>query len=261
MRENKLRTLWEKDQNVVNGWLAIPSSYATEVMASCGFDSLTIDMQHGMSDYSDLIPMLQAISTTEAAPMARVRWNEPGAIMRLLDAGCYGIICPMINSVAECEAFVQACRYPPNGYRSFGPVRASVYAGADYFNHANTTVVTMAMIETKQAIDKLDDILSVPGLDSIYVGPADLAISLGRKPMMDHEDAPMLDILKHVVERCKAHGVRAGLHCGTAEYALKMVDMGFRFTTLASDSRFMTLAAMSAVNTMKTAKTTSKIVY
>ena len=133
---------------MLNGWLHIPSTFGAEVMAHAGYDSLTIDLQHGASDFAGALGMMQAISTTEAVPFVRVPWNDPGLIMRLMDAGAYGVICPMINTGEEAEKFVGACRYPPEGYRSFGPFRATLYAGADYPANANETVVTMAMIET-----------------------------------------------------------------------------------------------------------------
>ncbi|MDP9137324.1 MAG: aldolase/citrate lyase family protein, partial [Pseudomonadota bacterium] len=175
MRPNPLKKLWASGGAAVNGWLAIPNSFSAEVMAHQGWDSLTLDLQHGLLDYGAVVPMLQAISTTGVAPLARVPWLEEGILMKLLDAGCYGLICPMINSRAECERFVQACRYPPRGGRSFGPIRALLYGGADYFAHANEEIVLLAMVETKAALDDLEGILSVPGLDGIYVGPADLS--------------------------------------------------------------------------------------
>ena len=148
-------------------------------MANQGWDSLTIDMQHGLIDYPNAVNMLQAISTTETTPMARVNWNEPGQIMKILDAGCYGIICPMVSNRKEAENFVQACQYPPKGYRSFGPIRASIYGGGDYAKHADQEILKLAMIETKEALEKLDEILDTPNLDGIYIGPADLSLAVG----------------------------------------------------------------------------------
>ena len=174
MRENTIQSIWADGGAVLNGWLAIPSSWSAEVLANQGWDSLTVDMQHGLADLSQALSMMQAISTTSTIPLVRVPWNEPGVIMRSLDMGAYGVICPMINSRAECEAFVGACRYHPDGYRSLGPTRARVYAGADYMQHANSTVLTFAMIETSEAVKNIDEIVSVPGLDAIYIGPNDL---------------------------------------------------------------------------------------
>jgi len=126
---------------VINGWCAIPSTASAEAMAHQGWDSLTVDMQHGLVDYSNALPMMQTISTTDVTPLARVNWNEPGQIMKILDAGCYGIICPMVSNKKEAENFVQACMYPPDGYRSFGPVRGLIYGGADYADHANEEIL------------------------------------------------------------------------------------------------------------------------
>ena len=171
MRENTVKSIWAKGGVVVNGWLSIPSSFSAEVMAHQGFDSLVVDMQHGVVDYQTAVTMLQAISTTGVIPFARVPWNDPAHIMKILDAGAYGIICPMINSRKEAEQLVRTCKYAPKGYRSFGPVRASIYAGSDYALHANDTIVVMPMIETKEAVQNIDEILSTPGVDAIYVGP------------------------------------------------------------------------------------------
>ena len=142
MRANRVREIWRSGGAVVNGWCGIPDSFAAEVMAHMGWDSIVIDLQHGVVDYQAMVRMLQAISTTNVVPLVRVPWNDPAMIMKALDAGAYGIICPMVNSRAECEAFVGACRYAPRGYRSSGPVRASLYGGPDYHAKADDEVVT-----------------------------------------------------------------------------------------------------------------------
>ena len=143
MRKNKLKELFKAGKPIINSWLSVPSSFSAEVMANQGWDSLTIDMQHGLIDYPNAVSMLQAISTTETTPMARVNWNEPGQIMKILDAGCYGVICPMVSNRKEAENFVQACQYPPKGYRSFGPIRASIYGGGDYAKHADKEILSI----------------------------------------------------------------------------------------------------------------------
>ena len=247
MRENKLKSIWARGEAVVNGWLSIPSAFSAEVMAHQGFDSLTVDMQHGVIDYQVAVTMLQGISTTGAMPMARVPWNDPARLMKILDAGAYGVICPMVNTRAEAEALVRACKYPPRGYRSWGPVRASIYAGADYGDHANDDIVVMPMIETAEAMKNLDDILSVPGVDGAYVGPSDLSLALGLKPRLDQTDAPVVEAQQRIAEACKRHGVVAGIHNSTATYALKMIAQGYQFVTLASDSRHMAMKAAEEV--------------
>ena len=247
MRENKLKSIWARGEAVVNGWLSIPSAFSAEVMANQGFDSVTVDMQHGVIDYQVAVTMLQGISTTGAMPMARVPWNDPARLMKILDAGAYGVICPMVNTRAEAEALVRACKYPPRGYRSWGPVRASIYAGADYGDHANDDIVVMPMIETAEAMKNLDDILSVPGVDGVYVGPSDLSLALGLKPRLDQTDAPVVEAQQKIAEACKRHGVVAGIHNSTAAYALKMIAQGYQFVTLASDSRHMAMKAAEEV--------------
>src|SRR5436190_23739160 len=148
MRPNRLKQIWAEGRPVINAWCNIGSPFVAEAVASQGWDAVTIDTQHGLTGYSEMVAMLQAIAASEVTPLVRVSWNAPGEIMKALDAGAQGIICPMINSRAECEAFVQACRYPPDGYRSFGPTRAAMIAGADYAAEANGEILTFAMIET-----------------------------------------------------------------------------------------------------------------
>jgi 4-hydroxy-2-oxoheptanedioate aldolase len=254
MRENRIRTIWQQGGAVINGWLHIPSSWSAEVMAHAGWDSLTIDMQHGLTDYSTAVPMLQAISTTHVIPMARVWWNEPGIIMKMLDAGCYGIICPMINTRAEAEKFVAACRYAPQGNRSHGPTRATLYAGSDYIPNANAQIITMAMIETEQAVQNLDAILSVPGLDAIYVGPADLSMSYGYPPSADLKDPKLVGIIDDILAGCKRHGVVAGIHVASVDYAVQSIEKGFQFITILADTRLLAAAANQAVSAVRNQK-------
>ncbi|MBL8341371.1 MAG: 2,4-dihydroxyhept-2-ene-1,7-dioic acid aldolase [Rubrivivax sp.] len=239
MRENRLRTLWAADKPVLNGWLAIPNGFAAEVMAHQGWDSLTVDLQHGVIDYSQMLPMLQAISTTATVPVVRVPWLEPGIVMKSLDAGAYGVICPMVNTRDDAARLVAYTHYAPRGTRSFGPIRAGYYGGADYAAKANDTVVAFAMIETAQALDNLDAILSVEGLDAIYIGPSDLSLALGCKPVFDDVEPKVAEAIRHIGERAKAHGVKAGVHNGRADVALARIALGFRFVTLGSDARLL----------------------
>ncbi len=251
MRENRIRNLWRDDKAVVNGWLAIPSAFSAETMAHQGWDSLTIDMQHGVVDYQMAVNMLTAVSTTNTVPMVRVPWLDPGIIMKSLDAGAYGVICPMINSRAEAEKLVSYVRYAPRGVRSFGPIRALLYGGTDYPAKANDTVIPFAMIETKQALENLDDILSVEGLDAIYVGPADLSLTLGCTPKFDQEEKPVVEAIDYIIAKAKQHGVFAGIHNGTPEYAQRMIAKGFRFVTLGSDARLMAAGAQQTLAKMR----------
>ncbi len=262
MRKNKLKELFKAGKPIINSWLAIPTSFSAEVMANQGWDSLTIDMQHGLIDYTNAVGMLQAISTTETTPIARVNWNEPGQIMKILDAGCYGVICPMVSNRKEAENFVQACQYPPKGYRSFGPIRASIYGGNDYAKQANNEVLKLAMIETKEALEKLDEILDTPNLDGIYIGPADLSLSVGEEPGFDKSENTKAykEILK-ILEGAKKRNLIAGIHNGTAEYAQKMIEKGFNLVTVGSDSRYIGAGAQSDLEKLKGIKRTKSKGY
>lgn len=251
MRQNRLRTLWAEGKPALNGWLALPDSFSAELMAHQGFDALTIDLQHGLVDVQRMIGMLQAISSTPTVPVVRVPWLEPGVLMKALDAGAYGVICPMISTREEAQRLVAWTRYAPEGTRSFGPVRASLYAGADYAAQANRTVVAFAMIETAQALDKLDAILSVEGLEAIYVGPSDLSLALGCKPVFDDVEPKVAQALQHIAERARAHGVVAGVHCGRADVARARVALGYRFVTVGSDTRMLSNGAQELLAAMR----------
>ena len=252
MRKNKLKKIFSEGKAVINGWLQIPNSFSAEVMAHQGWDSLTVDMQHGLIDYSNALPMMQTISTTNVTPLARVNWNEPGQIMKILDAGCYGVICPMVSNKEEAERFVQACMYPPKGYRSFGPIRGLIYGGSDYAEHANDEILKLAMIETEESLKKLDDIMSTPGVDGIYIGPADLSLAIGEKPGFDKpENSKAYSEILRILEHAKKNNIFAGIHNGTPEYATKMIEKGFNFVTIASDLRALSAGAKSVVDKMK----------
>ncbi len=251
MRENRVRAIWRDGGTVVNGWLGIPSAFAAETMAHQGWDSLTVDLQHGVIDYQVAVTMMQAISTTQVVPLARVPWNDPGAIMKVLDAGAYGVICPMVNSRADAETFVGACRYPPDGYRSCGPIRAMLYAGADYVEKANETILAIAQIETAEAIDNIDEIASTPGLDALYVGPVDLGLSYGFAAKFDRTEPEVVAAIDKVVDAAARHGVVAGIHNATAAYARRMIDQGYRFVTVLSDVRILAAAARDIVESLR----------
>lgn len=257
MRKNTLKEIWASGGTVVNGWCSIPSSFSAEIMAHQGFDSICIDMQHGMVDYQVAITMLQAISTTPVVPLIRVPWNDPAALMKALDAGAYGVICPMINNKEQAEALVSACKYPPTGIRSFGPIRAKYYGGGgihgggDYHEFANDETLVIPQIETVEAIENIDAILKVPGISAIYVGPSDLAMALGSQPRAGQKDPIVIEARRKIISACKRHGIPAGIHTPSAEVALKMVVEGFQLTTIASDDRFLMTRAQEEVRAFK----------
>jgi len=247
---NRLKELWAEGKPTINGWLSIGNPFTAEIMAAQGYDSVSIDVQHGALDYSSVLPMFQAIRASGVVPMARVPWLEPGIIMKVLDAGAYGVICPMVNTPEQAAEFVSYLRYPPQGQRSFGPTRANFSAGANYAAEANGEIVAFAMIETAEALSNLEAIVSTPGLDGIYVGPADLSFSLSKgrlTPAFDREEPELLDALKRIVAACKAAGLRVALHCGTPDYAARAIGWGFDMTTVGGDSRLLAAAAAASV--------------
>lgn len=251
MRQNRLREIWASGGAAVNGWLSIPHTFSAETMAHQGWDSLTVDMQHGVTDYQGALHALTAISTTRTVPLVRVPWLEPGILMKMLDAGAYGIICPMVNTVADAELFVRSTSYPPLGDRSFGPIRALLYGGADYVAKANDTIVRFAMIETKAALDNLREIVRMDGVDAVYIGPADLSLALGRAPGFDQEDPEVVAAIDHILGEAKAAGKVAGIHNGSTGYARRMIEKGFQFVTIGSDMRLLASAAAAVVGEMK----------
>jgi 4-hydroxy-2-oxoheptanedioate aldolase len=251
MRTNTIRTRWQAGEAVLTAWLQLPSAFGAEILAHAGFDSLTLDLQHGHIDYTAAVAMLQAISTTACIPLARVPWNEPGAIMKLLDAGAYGIICPMISTPAEAQAFAAACRYPPAGIRSYGPKRATLYAGDDYVEKANETILAIAMIETAEGLANVDAIAATPGIDALYIGPADLSLALGRTQRMDQTDPLLVEALDTILAAAKRHGKAAGLHTGSSAYARQMIDKGFQFVTVQTDAVYLETEARRVVQAVK----------
>ena len=252
MRKNKLKEIFKTGKSAVNGWLQIPNSFTAELMANQDWDSLTLDMQHGIIDYPNAVGMLQAISTKDVVPMARVNWNEPGQIMKILDAGAYGIICPMISNKNEAENFVKACMYPPRGYRSYGPIRGLVFGGADYAEKANDEIIKFAMIETKESLENLDEIMQTEDLDGIYIGPADLSLAVGEKPSFDKpEGDPVYELIMKILEHAKKNNIIAGIQNGQPEYAEKMIKKGFQLVTIGSDQRYMTAASKEAISKLK----------
>ncbi len=232
--KNRLKEKWRAGEPTYGVWLAIPSPLVAEASAHCGFDYVCIDMQHGVADYQVAVAMLAAMRGSESTPIVRVPWLEPGIIGRMLDAGALGVVIPMVNSRAEAQAAVAACRYAPAGARSFGPIRAGMAFGADYYSWANEEIACIPMIETRQAVEAVDDILSVPGIDAAYVGPADLSITYGLPPGVDNPGTVFDEAIETIVGSCNRHGVTPGIH-SISSLAAKRVGNGFRMITVSSD--------------------------
>ena len=256
MKANKLKSIWSEGKCALNGWLSIANSFSAEIMAEQGYDSIGIDMQHGIVDYQAMVTMLQAMRASGVVPLVRVPWLDPAHVMKALDAGTYGVICPMVNTRAEAEALVSYVRYPPVGVRSFGPSRAVFSAGADYGKDADDQVLCLAMIETAEAVANLDEIVSTPGLDGVYIGPADLTLGLTGKKYptgFDREEQEVIEVIQKILEAAHRSGIKAALHCSTPAYAAKAAGWGFDLVTVSNDVRLLAGAAAASVQAFRTA--------
>jgi 4-hydroxy-2-oxoheptanedioate aldolase len=247
-----VREVWRRGATAVNGWCSIPSSVTAEMVAAQDYDSITVDLQHGLIDYQCALTMMQAINAAgDATVIARPPWLEPGIIMKLLDAGAWGILCPMINTPADAEALVRTCHYAPRGQRSVGPTRAMMRHGPGYIEGANGVVITLAMIETAQALDNVEAIAKTPGLSALYIGPSDLAQSLGHPIRVDPTDAPVMAAIDRILEAAKSAGIKAGMHCMMPDYARQMAARGFDFVTLGNDARMLTAELAARVGAFR----------
>jgi 4-hydroxy-2-oxoheptanedioate aldolase len=250
MKASRIKALWASGKPVLNGWLSIPNAFTAEIMAEQGYDSMTIDLQHGLIDDGVALGMLQAMRASEVTPLVRVPWLDPAAIMKALDAGAYGVICPMIDNGAQAAELVSHVRYPPAGARSFGPTRAVFSAGANYGAEADDNVLCFAMIETAAGFRNVEEIVATPGLDGVYIGPSDLTLGLtGRRyPFgFDREEPDMIDAIRTILDAAHRAGIRAALHCAAPAYAAKAVGWGFDLVTLANDVRLLAAASQASV--------------
>src|SRR5262245_27397236 len=253
VRPNRIKQMWREGRFVTLGWLSVSHGFTAEVMARQGVDAFCVDMQHGTTDMSDLCPMLQAISHTDTVPVVRVPWNDPATIMKALDLGAYAIIVPLINTAADAAKAVAACRYPPVGMRSSGPVRAVHYGGADYLAQANGEIVVMAMIETKEGLANLDAICAAPGLDAVYIGPADLSFALGLPPGPDKADPVHMATCDKIRDTAHKHGIKPVMHCARPAFAAGAVKRGFDMIMLTSDLASMVSGARRQLDELKAA--------
>ena len=237
MKQQSLRNCWLEGKGAINAWCSIPSAVTAEMMSMNDFDSITIDMQHGLVDYQMALNMLQVISGSGKTPMVRVPWNEPGIIMKSLDAGALGIICPMINTPEDATNFVGATKYAPVGHRSSGPTRAMMVHGSEYHNESNDNIISLAMIETVEALDNVEKIAATEGLTGIYIGPSDLSISMGYKPGLDRSEPEMVEAIKRIETACINNNIKVGIHCLSPSYLKNKLSNGYNLATLASDVR------------------------
>lgn len=250
MRPNTLKQKFARKEISLGGWCAIGNPYSAEVMGHGGYDTVVVDLQHGMIYIDQALSMLAALSATPTMPMVRVSENHFFEINKLLDGGAYGVICPMIDDVAAAQRFVSACRYPPSGRRSYGPTRGFLYGGADYFNGADDTILTLGMIETPDGLRNLDAIAAVDGLDGLFVGPSDLSLALGLPPMPVWRSGPLADAIDTILASAHRNGKMAGIYCSSLEFAQDMQKKGFDYVNLGNDAAYLRSASQEWVSAM-----------
>ena len=236
---NPLKRVWAEGRTAFGLWVAMPGSFGAELIAGAGFDYVCVDRQHGLVDYASMVPMFQAIGAAGAAPIARVLSNDPYEIMKVLDAGALGIIVPLVDNATEAERAVAACRYPPHGNRSYGPIRASHVIGSRDPEELAGEVLCIVMVETREGLERVEEIAATPGLDGIYVGPADLALSLGLSPTTRVTEPEHVEAVSEIKGACRQHGIVAGVQASSGEWARKHAEAGFDMVTVATDASLL----------------------
>jgi 4-hydroxy-2-oxoheptanedioate aldolase len=242
-------------ETVYTGWCSLASPIIVEIAAREGFAAVTLDGQHGLWTPDEVRLGVAAIRQGGGAPIVRIALEDFGSASRALDWSAEGIVAPMINNVADAKRFVGACKFPPVGERSWGPHRAMMLAGVSdmkaYLREANDNVVTIAMIETQEAMDNLDAIAAVPGIDVLFVGPSDLSITLTKGAELDPHSKIVEAANDKVLAACKKAGKIAGLYCATAERAVEVSKRGFRFCAVGNDLGFIRAAYANAAKVTK----------
>ncbi|MDO8288805.1 MAG: aldolase/citrate lyase family protein [Parvibaculum sp.] len=240
--KTSLKLRWKAGEVTLGAWCMMPGALSAEALARLGFDWVLIDMQHGGMDYQTAVEMIRAIDLSDAIPIVRVPWNDPGIIGRVLDAGALGVVIPMIQTVDDARRAVDACLYPPAGRRSFGPVRVGLRDGNGYFGTANGRVCVIPMIETSDALASVEEIAAVSGVDAVFVGPFDLSVALGLPPG-DNDGKPAFDAaIKKVAEAAKKAGVATAV-LSNARVAPLRIEQGFQMISVTTDISAMSMAA------------------
>ncbi len=243
MRANKLRQRWAQGEAASCLWIDIGWPVSVEALARLPYDSFTLDLQHSLIDRGTAVQVLQALSLGGGAPLVRVSQNDPAEIGFVLDAGAYGVICPQIETAEDCKRFVDACRYAPQGRRSWGPTRGLMYGGADYFKGYKDTVVTIALIETVKGVENMRAIAATPGLDMLYVGPNDLTIDYGGEPTYIANDPRVLNAMALSIELAREHAIFSGTYAGSVEVARAAVSKGYNLVSVGYAAKIMVKAA------------------
>lgn len=240
-------------ERIAGIWQVTASPVASERLARLGYDYLCLDMQHGLLDYAAFLASVTAVDAAGGVAIGRVGANEPARIGRLLDAGAQGVIVPLVNSAEEAAAAVRACRYPPAGARSYGPARSGLRIGPDP-RVADESVACIVMIETRGALEEIERICHVPGLDGVYVGPSDLALALGAPRPGEVSGTPeFAQAFKRITAAAESAGIGCGVHCHNGDDAARHLDDGFTFATVCSDLSVLEEAARAALRKVRPA--------
>lgn len=241
-----LKHRWQRGEVTLGAWCNIGNSLSTEILAKGGFDWVLVDMQHGCMGYDTAVEMIRAIDLAGITPLVRVPWNEPATVGRMLDAGAMGIVAPMIQNAEEARALVEACRYPPVGRRSLGPIRAMARDGVGYIATANDHIAVIPMIETTEALGVVEEIAAVPGVDALFVGPFDLSLSLGLRPG-DNDGVPEFDnAMERVNQAARSNDIATAV-LSTSALASRRAEQGFRMISVISDSQAVAAMAQSSL--------------
>jgi 4-hydroxy-2-oxoheptanedioate aldolase len=255
MRTNHVRRRLAAGEPSVGTWLGLPSPEAAEYVATLGFDWLVADTEHNAIDIRTLCQMFGAIAPAGVAPMVRIPWNTPENFKRVLDAGAWGIVVPMVNSKEEAERAVEATRFPPRGARSVGggmPALRFGTTGGEYLRHADEEILLVLQIEHIQAVEHCDEILSVPGVDACFIGPNDMAASMGigLGVPLESDHPRLVEAIAHVQKTAKACGVAPGIHCSSSDGVNQRIAEGFQFLALASELRYMLAGLKDALGAL-----------
>ena len=255
MDPDPVRARWAAGETAFAAWLSLESPAAAAAVASAGFDAVVVDLQHGHATLADLPGMSATLQSPPAVPFVRSAGNHPADLMRSLDLGFRGVICPMVGSRAEAEALVAACRYPPAGTRSYGPISGAFGRGRDQTRAAEEATLLFAMIETAEGFANLDEIAATPGLDGLFVGPADLSLGMGLDTFADLTDPALLDALDSVIAAAVGNDLVPGIHAPSPPDAAAMARRGFRFVSCAVDEDLLRDAAGAALRDTRGAAT------
>jgi len=241
---NRFYSKIKEGKPLLGTWITISHPETVEILSNMGFDWFVFDMEHAPLTIKDIEIMLMALKGSDVIPIIRVPWNDPVYIKRALDLGVAGVLVPWVNSKNEAMEAVRAVRYPPEGIRGVGPRRCVMYGlwdSVEYFNKWNKKCILIVQVETKEAYKNLEDILSVDGINGIFVGPSDLSASLG---MYGKIDSPkFIEILKYIVSKALKYDKVAGIMTKTPEFAAKAINMGYNFISLSHDTKFLILGA------------------